>query len=1421
MSTYPHAHFPPPLYRFRDLIKLAVKGLNTFVNTVKKFAEDGLKKVGEFAQTIVDAAKKGIEIIIDSLRQIVEAIKKKLQAVKTWLLGIINAVKRAFESAIQGIKNIINQIKSAITKAWNFVKSLAGRLKKIVEDYVMKIYDFFNGLIKSAIKFATTIKNSVVKFAKDAFEKIKSLGAAIESVWVEIKKLPAMIVDLANKAVSEILKLLDYILKPLALSTSWSSIKSAAKASCAIFDVPVIVALCIAGQKMYRTIFGQVQDLVSKGVGLIFDKLGNLGSKAFSKPNALTFGKQAQAKVACVWVPRSFLPWNVMGAFMAYTACLVHARFLFGLEELIKLVFDVVLKEIENVILSSTKTAADLGSTKKPEMMVNLMGPRTLFRRVGLFGLYLQIQIKITVRLQWVLEGVLHWALDVVGKLIKPAGVDFGSRAAATAMSAWKHWVQFGACLGMTVRIYTTFLIRIYWGITSVLFHLASLVLKLCSLSPIPAPPTPEPACALAVASLKKLNSFIEELPVFVIGIACDMVLRLFRFWVGTVISVWDKVLDHLIRFLQGEGEIFDIAVTVMETIVEAIAGLFVDGAGADLFDILDGNIPKNLNFTNMKRPVSLFGLPPAVSQLGLELLVPCGSVGLKYMKATDLMAAFSFAGRSGLGEVKNHSKSTVGGVNMTLMTSVATNASNSNAVKSSTPAPAAVFLETAMRHGNGGNPNAFKSGSNLAMLGNGLGLGGPVEVRQSYGHKLMIHPRTMLPGFNNVNNNHNADELGMCVSRQFKLVKDAASLKVYTDIEDAVNTATADKVVAAKAALKVANAACEFKNVNALTADGVSVSPETVKCYLAFANEYKDLKNAWCGNRVGLNVKCTTDAQAFNAKTHYDIYYASGQGGGHRAGADTLAACLKPMWCYLAYANANKDDLQKAWCDSKKCTNTYQADRAKKHWGDWYPQASVGKTLNSADGKHWKSANELAICIKARTGLALTKFTMIAAGSSMQDDWNVLKTSQASRISYWIQEGGTRAFNCIASKGYTVGVDLVIDQGCGEGKGGPFTLNDMEWSFEGIDECHDTDVSADNLYQGLIKTLHKEIGPSAKLLGKWFVQEKMPFLKPVYRKVGKFLCDQHKKFAGGAETQNDLDDVEVTMRMCNMESLVMADNGSARPFFGVIEYSQFNNAIKRISFSEYGISFEFQTSIVGIFSPLGKLIKRASKNMKAKVKSVKTMKVGAFILEMINNMNLQVSLVRNKAGILEFMIDMTSLQNIPNIFQDASSENSLAAAAGAKKATVSYLFAFIAPRSADGSFERKFCFIGNCFNSKFPMIPASGAGFGTAARAITFSVMTYAFSLFAGRPIENDFSKSSFKGMSGKEKFKAAAREICTPSKEEKGECDTVKRICRDVRNAAAAKKATKKKAAEDKIHAKTEKDLLRRRGMHNQNEI
>ena len=1319
----------PITKQLRKLIQHAIAGLTSWVNKIKTFAKKGLDllkglidAVKEQLETVktwlvglvekvkagfdsalavvnsaIDAVKTAIEdakawvtTLIDAIEveinKLIEGIKNELKKVETWAKQMVDKVKKGIESIINGIKSVIEEIKNAVKKAWDYAKSLASRLKKLIDSVVDKVYKFFNGLIRKVTTKIYEIKDKVVSFAKTAFDKIKNIGGLLKEAWKEIKKIPKLILELANKAITEVFKLIDYVLKPLAVSGNWPKIKSAADKSCArLDDVPVVGALCVAGQKVFRTIFGQMQDLVSKGVGLIFDELGKIGSKAFSKHKALTFGTQTKANEACVWAKIMFLPYNVIANLMALVSCLVHARLLFGFDELIKLVFDVVLTEVEKL-----DQGLDLGSKKNANTIVK-MSP--WIARLGVFGIYMQSTQKINVRLAWVVEGIAHWILDLAGGALKSAGVDFGTRTTAENMSDWKHWSTLGI-LGLPVRITLTFNIRLYFGITSVLFHLASLLLKLCSLDPIPAPPTPEPACALAVAALKKLDSFVEELPVFVIGLACDMVTRLFRFGVGTVIAVWDKVLDHAIMFLQGEGEIFDIAVSVMESIVEAIAGLFVDGAGADLFDIIDGNIPKNLDFSNMTNPVSLFGLPPSVSQLGVELLVPCVSVGLKYMKTAELLASFSYAGRSGLGDVTNNSESTVGGVNMTQVHTMATDSSSASAVKSPTPTPAASFLEVAMRHGSRAAPNAFKSGSNLGMMGNGLGLGGPVEVRQSYGHKLMIHPRTMLPGFNNVNNEHNNDELGMCVSRQFKLVEDAASRNTYTAIE--------------------------------------------------------------------LHVK-TTKATSDEAK---------------------IAA-----------------DQSGATAAQKTASTTALAEHAKA-------ELALKMALTSCE---FINIEEL----KGENNIA-------AESTSMKEDWENVKLSQASRISFWIQEGAKRAFNCIAAKGYTVGVDLVIDQGCGEGKGGPFTLNDMEWAFEGIDECHDTDVAADGLFQGLIKTLHHEIGPSAKFptVGKYggaFVQS-VPIIGPaakyVYRSVGKFLCKQHESFTIRTHP-NDLDDVEVTMRMCNMESLVMADKGSARPFFGVVEYSQFNNAIKRISFSEYGISFEFQTSIVGIFSSLGKMFGKANNKLKEKIKdgkkymkdlassskskakskSMKGMQVGSFILEMINNLNLQVSLVRNKIGILEFIIDMTSLQNIPNIFQDSSDENSMLAAAGVDKKTSSYMFAFIAPRSEDGSFvKRQFCFIGTCFDSKMPILTASGAGWGAATRAITFSVMTYAFSLFAGRPIENDFSKSS--AAKGKRRG-ATAREICTPSKEEKGECDTVKRICNDIKKAVGVHKATKKKAA------------------------
>ena len=62
-----------------------------------------------------------------------------------------------------------------------------------------------------------------------------------------------------------------------------------------------------------------------------------------------------------------------------------------------------------------------------------------------------------------------------------------------------------------------------------------------------------------------------------------------------------------------------------------------------------------------------------------------------------------------------------------------------------------------------------------------------------------------------------------------------------------------------------------------------------------------------------------------------------------------------------------------------------------------------------------------------------------------------------------------------------------------------------------------------------------------------------------------KVLCSSYGGLNDGGETNTDTDDVITSMRLCNMESLLAwGKKEKKRPFFGVVEFHQFNNVLKR-----------------------------------------------------------------------------------------------------------------------------------------------------------------------------------------------------------------------------------------------------------------
>lgn len=134
------------------------------------------------------------------------------------------------------------------------------------------------------------------------------------------------------------------------------------------------------------------------------------------------------------------------------------------------------------------------------------------------------------------------------------------------------------------------------------------------------------------------------------------------------------------------------------------------------------------------------------------------------------------------------------------------------------------------------------------------------------------------------------------------------------------------------------------------------------------------------------------------------------------------------------------------------------------------------------------------------------------------------------------------------------------------------------------------------------------------------------------------------------SRTQHDADDVSTNLRLCNMESLFtpnLVAKDEARPFFGVLEFSRFGHVTSRVPFGQYGFSIEFAMSFFS--QKLNRVVQREEDAWSTKTTGRPVLAFAAgHVLSALVNFFVKVSLAKDKHDHWTFIIDFTSLRNLP-----------------------------------------------------------------------------------------------------------------------------------------------------------------------------
>jgi hypothetical protein len=238
---------------------------------------------------------------------------------------------------------------------------------------------------------------------------------------------------------------------------------------------------------------------------------------------------------------------------------------------------------------------------------------------------------------------------------------------------------------------------------------------------------------------------------------------------------------------------------------------------------------------------------------------------------------------------------------------------------------------------------------------------------------------------------------------------------------------------------------------------------------------------------------------------------------------------------------------------------------------------------------------------------------------------WGQAPTLSSDHIKFWLEQGDAQAAACWEAAGFEIKISMVLDADCGEENGSPYTINDEEFTMEGLDKCIDFDINVGDIFTSLLspdsffkRTSQVLNVPPMRFDDLSGVRSDADEKKLKKKDSGKanFLCWFKEKLGG---TEADVIDVTkslrsqlkkevaVTLRLCNLDVLNYNDLVTAheqiaeaikqgknvekfaadliktrRPFYGIFEKTQYDQTISRTHFGEYGFSVEFMFSLLG-----------------------------------------------------------------------------------------------------------------------------------------------------------------------------------------------------------------------------------------------
>eukprot|EP00947_MAST-08B_sp_MAST-8B-sp1_P000340 g340.t1 len=355
--------------------------------------------------------------------------------IKNWLKGILNAI-------IKLAKGVAHTILEWVKQTW-------AKIYRFIMDKLKPIWDKIRGAFMKAWSGVKQFGNT-----------LKKGFAAISNFFT--KTIPKLL----NKAFQDILdvfgKAMSFV---LGSRTNWvKRANKIAEQNCKILPSSFLKTLCKFPTYVFFLLWGNVQDLVVKATGLIFNFIGKLmdnvrpyGKKAEGREHAVDLGSDEEAEDACSIFRLAFLLPDPMTGIFPNLVFFVGCTVVYRLQVVVLYLCDIIFLYIEKLFRLIKIPQISFGSFDEAQALCSWWKLVVLMTPFGTFAATVNLSCHLMIRALELYRSAFDLMFHLLNQLFR-FRIFVRGKEAGDKCKVWRQepYVKVGAVMAEAGFVYCT-----------------------------------------------------------------------------------------------------------------------------------------------------------------------------------------------------------------------------------------------------------------------------------------------------------------------------------------------------------------------------------------------------------------------------------------------------------------------------------------------------------------------------------------------------------------------------------------------------------------------------------------------------------------------------------------------------------------------------------------------------------------------------------------------------------------------------------------------------------------------------------------------------------------------------------------------------------------------------------------------------